>query len=337
VASVRDTDTVRSVTVPEGNASKRVEVTVVDDDGESATDVIVVSSENKLVQRYSETPTNRTAQCTYHEYAARESGQPIRCWDEASGEVIYDRDPAEGPHNVYDPHSHPNYEVEWYFVAKSDDDSIEPGAALAREVPAPSNPIQKANNDRANETEPRNTSVTEFEASADAESGFEPYTRDDRTVSTDLTGDGRVDLQDWQERHGDPSAKSLENDREKISSLKYESSETQESPEDVSDTASELGKAVSDAFDGLSDALSPPAQDAAPAESDQPSGSEDEDSSIADSVSNTVESITDAFAGLAQDSDGQDGDGDDSGSDSESAAESEDSCNETSLGFTVCL
>lgn len=297
VESVRGTDTVRSVTVPRGNGSKRVEVTAVDDDGVSATDVIILSSSTKAVRKSVEQDTVRTAMCTYYEFASRESGQPIRCWSKSTDEVIYDRDPNEGPEDTYDPHSHPNFVVEWYRVGVPADDSIKPGTARAKRVPAAESPIQHANSARAENSPPENESITEIQKDAESNSGLEPYERDGQTVETDLNDDGEVDLQDWQERFGDTSAQDIDNDVEKIQTLNSKSEESVDTTTGSDDSESRLGDSLSDAFDDISESV----DSILGTESD--SSSEDTSSSegVIEKTNDAVSDLTDAFEDLTSD------------------------------------
>ena len=337
VQEVNGLKTLRSVTVPNGNQSKRISVTATDDDGETATESVVISSQTKIIQTSLEVPTVRTAECTFYEQSAKEVGQPILCWDAASGEVIYDRDPGEGPENAFDPHSHPNYDVNWYRVGRSNDDSIEPGTASARRVDSPNDPIQLENTARANNSAPANVSVTEVETSSESDPGFEPYSKNGQSVSTDLTGDGRVDLQDWQERYGDPAAASIEDDRETISNLNLDSEE--DTSQSSSDDPSNLDQSIQDAFDQIGDTISS-AVGGGSEDSGQVDQQEDDDNdSIVDSATEIVDDVTEAFNSLttggssSPPSDSRSGDDDEGSSDSDSA----NSCSNTGIGFGICL
>ncbi|MFC7311046.1 PKD domain-containing protein [Salinirubellus salinus] len=341
VASVRDTDTVRSVRVPTGNGSKRVEVTAVDDDGESATDSIVISSSRSVSKTYKKESGPRTADCTFYDYGSGVSDQPIRCWNKATGELIYDRDPNEGPDDFIGPHSHPGWDVDWYQVARPDDDTIRPGSAMAEDVPVPANQTQEENTNRANTSSPQNETVVSIVNSSEVESGYSTYSKNDKSVATDLTGDGRVDLQDWQERYGDPSAPSVEPDTEKIRDLKSsESYGGSSSSRDTSDGGESISGALKEAFGGLSDTVdSVTGQDSSSEENDN----EDSDDSATDVVSDTIDSITEAFSNLGSESDS--GQEESSASESSDSAEeestqtdnSDESCSETTLGFEICF
>jgi len=336
VASVHGTDTVRSVTVPRGNGSTRVEVTAVDDDGVSATDVIVVSSTTDVVQSQREVSTTRVAQCTYYEFASRESGQPIRCWSKSTGEVIYDRDPNEGPEDTYDPHSHPNFVVEWYRVGVPADDSIKPGTARAKRAPAAESPIQHANSARAENSPPKNESVTEIQRNAETNSGLEPYERNGQTVETDLNDDGDVDLQDWQERFGDPAAQNIDNDVDKVQTLKSESEERADTTGSA-DSGSGLSDTLKDAFDGISESVDSILGTGSDSNTEDNSSSE----GVVEKANDAVSDVTEAFEDLtsvkssSKDSDSSESDsGQKSGS---SGGTSSDSCTETALGWEVRL
>jgi hypothetical protein len=330
------------VTVPEGNASKRVEVTVVDDDGESATDVITLTSSISSDLNYVERPTTRTAECTYFEYGGKAIDQPIRCWNKKTGELVYDRDPNEGPEDFVGPHSHPDWDVDWYRVARPDDDTIRPGAAEAKDVPGPSNPTQEENTARANTSAPRNETLVNTVNSADINPGYESYVKNGKSVSNDLTGDDTVDLQDWQERYGDPTAKSIEADSEKIQTLHSDS--VRETSGDNSDGTADnggLGDTVRDAFEDLTSSVSSVVSGGADDNSNREPNDSEDDGGIEPAVSNTVDSITEAFRDLG-------GGDEDTGEESSSSSSSEDdtgdtgsssndSCTSTTLGFEICF
>ena len=212
---------------------------------------------------------------------------------------------------------------------------------MAEDVPVPLNQTQKENTDRANASNPQNETIVSVVNSSEAESGYGTYSKDGESVATALTGDGRVDLQDWQERHGDPSAPSIDPDTEKIRDLKINQLDgSSSSSRDTSNGGESADGTLEEAFAGLSDTIDSITDHDGPSE-DEGNGTSDD--SATDVVSDTVDSITDAFSNLGGESDSTDQDSNASESSEYSEKESEqtdqpdDTCTETTIGFQICL
>ena len=216
VREVGAMQTVRSVTVPDGESSKTVEVTASDDAGATATDSLVIeTSVSEMAQVVNK---ERVAVCTYYEYASREQGQPLQCWNKDTGKLLYDREPGAGPNNPFDPANRKEWTVEWRRVSQPNENGMEKGFAEVVNDSPSSGTIQPTSNEWAEEVptlgevfaqsdsntpiypEPMDETSVETEAQSDSESGFDSYRKDGKSVSSDLNGDGTVDLQDWQER-----------------------------------------------------------------------------------------------------------------------------------------
>jgi hypothetical protein len=212
---------------------------------------------------------------------------------------------------------------------------------MAEDVPVPANQTQEENTGRANTSNPQNETVVSIVNSSKVESGYSTYSKNGESVGSDLTGDGRVDLQDWQERYGDPSAPSVDPDTEKIRDLKSDESYGGSSS---SGATSNEGESVSgtleEAFAGLSDTIDSVTGQDGPREENENETSGD---SATDVVSDTIDSITEAFSNLGSEADSSEevsnaSDSSD-GSDEESIQtdQSDDSCSETTLGFEICF
>jgi hypothetical protein len=297
--------TVRSVTVPDGESSKTVEVTASDDAGATATDSLVIeTSVSEMAQVVNK---ERVAVCTYYEYASREQGQPLQCWNKDTGKLLYDREPGAGPNNPFDPANRKEWTVEWRRVSQPNENGMEKGFAEVVNDSPSSGTIQPTSNEWAEEVptlgevfaqsdsntpiypEPMDETSVETEAQSDSESGFDSYRKDGKSVSSDLNGDGTVDLQDWQERYGGADSPSTEQDEITVSEFKEDIHATSQESED--DSQSNMNEQVQEAFDNLStsaDGLVDSANSIA----------EGIGESVSDSVNSLQESVNDAFSNL---------------------------------------
>ena len=305
VREVGSMQTVRSVSVPEGEGSTTVEVTARDDAGATATDSLVI--ETTISEMAQVVNRDRVAVCTYYEYGSREQGQPLQCWNKDTGDLLYDREPGAGPNNLFDPANRKEWTVEWERVSQPNENGMEQGFAdvvndspssgtiqptsneWADNVPTLGEMFARSDSDKPIYPEPEDETSVETDAQSNSDPAFEAYEKDGKSVSSDLNGDGKVDLQDWQERYGGAEAPTIEQDEIAASEFKQEVHRTNQEQEDSSE--SDMGQRVQDAFDNLGssvDSLTESADEAV----------EDVGESASDSIESLQDSVNDAFSNL---------------------------------------
>jgi hypothetical protein len=159
----------------------------------------------------------------------------------------------------------------------------------ADNVPTLGEMFARSDSDKPIYPEPEDETSVETDAQSNSDPAFEAYEKDGKSVSSDLNGDGKVDLQDWQERYGGAEAPTIEQDEIAASEFKQEVHRTNQEQEDSSE--SDMGQRVQDAFDNLGssvDSLTESADEAV----------EDVGESASDSIESLQDSVNDAFSNL---------------------------------------